>query len=226
MALFKISKGTSSSLGISGNSTYYAKEGFAYFTTDDGKMYIDIAGNGTSTIATMGTNRIALNAARADIATTVDDGAITNAKIANGTITNAKLAANTIGVAGNSLALGESVSKSDLRTSLGVNKIYYGTCVTAAATVEKAVTCTDFILEKGAIVFVTFDNTNSGAVANLKLNVNSTGAKPLKHWYNGSVNNLPGVGYLGANQTYIFYYDGTNWVTINNYNTNDNTKVT
>lgn len=189
-------------------------------------MYIDIAGNGTSTIATMGTNRIALNAARADIATTVDDGAITNAKIANGTITNAKLAANTIGVAGNSLALGQSVSKSDLRTSLGVNKIYYGTCATAAATVEKAVTCTDFVLEKGAIVFVTFDNTNSGAVASLKLNVNSTGAKPLKHWYNGSVNNLPGVGYLGANQTYIFYYDGTNWVTINNYNTNDNTKVT
>ena len=52
MALFKILKGLSTNLP----STY--KEGFCYFTTDDGKMYID------TTSAAGG--RVCLNAAKAD----------------------------------------------------------------------------------------------------------------------------------------------------------------
>jgi len=43
LALFKILKGSSSALGKTGNSTYKATEGYAYFTQDDGKFYIDIA---------------------------------------------------------------------------------------------------------------------------------------------------------------------------------------
>lgn len=63
MALFKIFRGTSSNLGKSGNTTATAKEGYAYFTPDNGKLYIDIA---TADTAVLGTNRIALNAANAD----------------------------------------------------------------------------------------------------------------------------------------------------------------
>ena len=56
MALFKISKGLKANLP----STY--NEGYCYFTTDDGKMYID------STNTSSG--RICLNAAKADTLST------------------------------------------------------------------------------------------------------------------------------------------------------------
>ena len=105
--------------------------------------------------------------------------------------------------------------------------IFKGTCATAAGTAVKAVTCADFTstdLVKGAAIAVVFDNTNSAAVANLKLNVNSTGEKPIRYMYNNAVNNIPAVGYLLANQTYLFHYDGTYWVIDNmHYNTDNNT---
>lgn len=65
MALFKISKGLSTNLMT---NVPNAKEGFAYFTTDDGKFYIDIDGDGSnSTPAVIGNNRIPLNAYTSDI---------------------------------------------------------------------------------------------------------------------------------------------------------------
>ena len=66
MALFKIEKGTAAKLTANRKN---ANEGFCYFTTDDGKFYIDIAGDGSNnTPAVIGTNRICLNAANADTA--------------------------------------------------------------------------------------------------------------------------------------------------------------
>lgn len=105
----------------------------------------------------------------------------------------------------------------DIKDSrVGNAKIFYGTCNTAAATVAKVVTCADFTssdLVKGALIFVKFDYTNSGAVANLTLNVNSTGAKPLKKQYNATgSNNLISAGELVADSTYLFQYNGTNWI--------------
>lgn len=64
MALFKILKGKASGL-----SAKPAVEGYCYFTTDDGKFYIDIASASTASI---GSNRICLNAAKADLATKAD----------------------------------------------------------------------------------------------------------------------------------------------------------
>lgn len=65
MALFKVSKGLAKNLMT---KVPNAKEGFAYFTSDDGKFYIDIAGDGTSTTkAEIGTNRIPLNAYASDL---------------------------------------------------------------------------------------------------------------------------------------------------------------
>jgi hypothetical protein len=43
LALFKIFKGAKSNLGKASSGTEAAHEGFAYFTQDDGKFYIDIA---------------------------------------------------------------------------------------------------------------------------------------------------------------------------------------
>ena len=65
MALFKIEKGTAANLTTNRPN---AVEGYAYFTTDDGRFYIDITG-GTAeepVTAVVGTNRIPLSADRAD----------------------------------------------------------------------------------------------------------------------------------------------------------------
>lgn len=100
--------------------------------------------------------------------------------------------------------------------------VFYGTCSTAAGTVAKVVECADFTadnLKAGTIIVVSFSATNSGAVASLTLNVNSTGAKPIKYINNGTLGNLTSAGYLKANTEYPFYYDGANWVVWFNYNT-------
>jgi len=106
---------------------------------------------------------------------------------------------------------------------------WYATCPTAAATAAKVATIdpatTDFttsILTPGIVVFVKFTITNSAAVGDLTLNVNNTGAKPIKQVRNGTVQTLPGAGYLAANATYQFTYDGTNWLYTGNYDSNSN----
>lgn len=104
--------------------------------------------------------------------------------------------------------------------------IFKGTCDTAAATLEKAVTCPEFAqadLVIGAIVFVTFAHTNSGAVASIKLNVNGTGAKNIKYMRNAAESDLYSAGYLRANMTYRFVYNGNYWVCDTDYDANSNT---
>lgn len=96
------------------------------------------------------------------------------------------------------------------------NVVHYTTCSTAAGTAEKAVECSGFKLDTGAFVIVKFTVTNTAAVANLKLNVNSTGAKPIK--YRGA--NLSGAGILAATRFYIFVYDGTNYELVGDLDTN------
>ena len=99
---------------------------------------------------------------------------------------------------------------------------HYGTCSTNAATAAKVVACTGFNLVTGAWIAVRFTVTNTAAVANLTLNVNNTGAKGIK--YRNA--NLPAVGDLAANRTYLFVYDGTNYQWIGDRNTDANNYVT
>lgn len=116
-----------------------------------------------------------------------------------------------------------TITASDLNALKGnAGGLFYGTCSTAAGTVAKVVECDDFTadnLKAGAIIIVTFTATNSGAVASLTMNVNSTGAKPIKYINNGTLGNLSSAAYLKAGTEYPFYYDGTNWVVWFNYNT-------
>lgn len=127
--------------------------------------------------------------------------------------------------------LGYSLGSSEERWKLNaigtINgaKIFYGTCSTAAGTAIKQVDCDEFTVNDlviGAIIFVTFTATNSAAVANLQLKVAETDAKPLKYFHNNAASNLPAVGYLAANSTYFFQYDGTNWKALMDYDTNTN----
>ena len=111
--------------------------------------------------------------------------------------------------------------KGNADTATQAGRVFHGSCTTAADVANKIVTCSEYTtLTVGDIIFVTFSVVNSAAITSLTLNVNSTGAKPIKYMYNNVVSNIPAAGYLLA-QTYIFHYDGTNWVIDNmHYNTN------
>lgn len=105
--------------------------------------------------------------------------------------------------------------------------IYYGTCTDAAGTASKNVTCADYsgTLTEGDMILVKFSNTNSAATNTLKLKINNQSAteKPIKCQVAGSIIDLPAVGYLVANRTYLFAYDGANWMMLNvNRDNNDN----
>lgn len=95
------------------------------------------------------------------------------------------------------------------------NIVHYGSCSTAAATAEKAVACAGFVLAAGAKIAVKFTVTNTAA--NPTLNVQSTGAKPV--YYRGAAIS---AGYLAANRTYEFVYNGTQYELIGDLDTNSN----
>ena len=84
------------------------------------------------------------------------------------------------------------------------NRVNYGSCSTAAGTAAKTVACTGFSLITGAEITVKFTVTNSAA--NPTLNVNNTGAKAI--YYRGAAIS---AGYLAANRTYTFRYNGTQY---------------
>lgn len=134
---------------------------------------------------------------------------------------------NAIDVAyGGTGATTAAAARTNLLAATGNARIFYGTCATAANVTQKNVSCAAYdALTVGDIIFVTFAHTNSGAVANLRLNVNGTGEKPLKFLSNMAKINLPAVGYILANTPYRFVYDGTNWVMDLYYNTDTNTAV-
>lgn len=93
------------------------------------------------------------------------------------------------------------------------NRTNYGTCSTAAATAAKVVSCTGFALVTGAEVTVKFTVTNTAA--NPTLNVNGTGAKAI--YYRGAAIS---AGYLAANRTYTFRYNGTQYELVGDIDTN------
>lgn len=109
----------------------------------------------------------------------------------------------------------------------GNSKVFYGTCDTAADSAAKTVTCTDFTqsdLVNGVMIVVKFSNTNTEAVDSLTLEVNSTGAKPIKKIYNYAISNLSAKSELIANGVIPFVYTGSYWMVVGiDYNTNTDT---
>ena len=79
----------------------------------------------------------------------------------------------------------------------------YGTCTTAAATVAKVATLTDYVLVKNGNVSIKF---TYAVPASATLNVNGKGAKPI--YYRGSAIT---AGIIGTGDLATFVYDGTNY---------------
>lgn len=91
-----------------------------------------------------------------------------------------------------------------------VGSTLYGTCSTAVYSPDKVVTCTNFDkLETGVTIHVKFDS--AGSSTNMTLNVNSTGAKPIKPSYSTARMLWDGGDVVS------FTYDGTNWVMNDSY---------
>ena len=93
------------------------------------------------------------------------------------------------------------------------NITHYGTCSTEADTAAKVVSVTSFTLATGAVVYVRFTITNTASSPTL--NVNSTGAKAIRY-RNAAIS----AGYLAANRTYCFVYDGTYYQLVGDIDTN------
>ena len=113
------------------------------------------------------------------------------------------------GVAGAKGATGAKGDKGDFG-------VQYSTCSTAAATAAKTAALTGFALATGAAVMVRFTVTNTAA--NPTLNVNNTGAKAIRY-RNAAIS----AGYLAANRTYMFVYDGSYWQLVGDLDTNTHT---
>lgn len=86
---------------------------------------------------------------------------------------------------------------------------YYGTCATGAGTSAKVVTCDNFVLEEGAVIYVNFTNaqTYNGTAT---LNVNNTGAKDIVRVESNKITRY----FWRPGEIVGFIYDGTNYVMI------------
>ena len=106
-----------------------------------------------------------------------------------------------------SVASNTYATQTNLNNEINARKAVYGTSSTDAGTTTKAVTCSNFALYTGASVTVTFSKTNTSSAP--QLNVNSTGAKPIKSYIGANL--TEGEYKWAAGATITFTYDGTNW---------------
>ena len=109
-----------------------------------------------------------------------------------------------------------SVTDTDTNTNTDRSSLAYST--TAAATAAKVASMTGFALSSGQYILLKMETTNS-ATSNVTLNVNSTGAKPVKI---GNSSTAPTASNFPAGE-YIAKYDGTNWILTRIYWTDNNT---
>jgi hypothetical protein len=98
----------------------------------------------------------------------------------------------------------QAATKQYVDNNSGGKNVWYGTCDTAAATAAKAVTTdSNFQLDTGVILFVTF--TNAHSTSSMTLSVN--GGTAVTVYKNGTTKIDSGM--VAANETICFIYDGT-----------------
>lgn len=109
-----------------------------------------------------------------------------------------------------------NITPFDIEAAPKVNGVYYGTCDTPQATLQKEVTLvngTGFTLTTGAMVMVKFTNgaTSSTAANPMTLKVGNTAAAPMYRY--GTTLMSAGVDTSGwrAGAELLFVYDGTGW---------------
>lgn len=89
-------------------------------------------------------------------------------------------------------------------------KVLYGVCDTAAATVNKEVTISDFSLKTGVTIVVKFTNTNSAT--NPTLSVNSGTAYPIYRYGTTASGTKDTAGRINGGAVILLTFDGTGWI--------------
>lgn len=99
-------------------------------------------------------------------------------------------------------------------------KIFYAECATARNVIAKVINCEGFVLETGAIIAVRFTDTSTASPTsgNITLNINNTGAKNIILKSNNAVYTYGWAWAFCNNQTWLFVYNGTYFVCINQDN--------
>ena len=99
-------------------------------------------------------------------------------------------------------------------------KIFYAECATARNVIAKVIDCEGFVLETGAIIAVRFTDTSTASPTsgNITLNINDTGAKNIILKSNNAVYTYGWAWAFCNNQTWLFVYNGTYFVCINQDN--------
>lgn len=96
---------------------------------------------------------------------------------------------------------------------------YYGTCSTAAATVQKEVSIPEItILSAGVTIRVKFEERNTATNPTLKLN--NFAALPLYQYGTTAIGGTDATTGWYAGSVVQFVYDGTGWIRDQAYNTN------
>lgn len=104
--------------------------------------------------------------------------------------------------------------------NIKAKKIFYAECSTAKSNVAKVVTCSGFVLEAGAMIAIRFTDTTTTTPTsgNITLNINNTGAKNIVPKGNNSVYSYGWSQAFCNNQTWLFMYNGTYFVCMNQDN--------
>ena len=104
--------------------------------------------------------------------------------------------------------------------NIKAKKIFYADCTTAKSEIAKVVTCDGFVLEAGATIAVRFTDTTTTAPTSgtITLNINGTGAKNIVPKGNNSAYSYSWNWAFCNNQTWLFTYNGTSYVCLNQDN--------
>ena len=108
--------------------------------------------------------------------------------------------------------------------NIKAKKLFYAECSTAVNVVAKVISCDGFVLEPGAIIAIRFTSTTTTAPTsgNITLNINGTGAKNIVPKENNVVYPYTWAWYFSNNRTWLFVYNGTYFICLNQDNNNVN----
>lgn len=108
--------------------------------------------------------------------------------------------------------------------NIKAKKLFYAECSTAVNVVAKVISCDGFVLEPGAVIAIRFTDTTTTAPTsgNITLNINGTGAKNIVPKENNAVYNYAWAWYFSNNRTWLFVYNGTYFICLNQDNNNVN----
>jgi len=194
MALFKVLRGTAATIAPESATKPAFNDGYAYFTPDDGRFYIDVELDADPPY--------------------YYDKAVVNGKTIYRIEIESKTWAELINTKSNVNHTHSIDDIDDVDAPALVN--YYGTCSTSSSSPEKIVTVNgSFSLVEGVQVTVRFVNAPAYQGRGWTLNVNGTGAKAIyKYGTTGSYSSGDDSWYAGSIVT--FTYNGSAWI-INNW---------